>query len=630
MVLCHSTWQLQVRNLTKMPLPTYVVELQFGSSSYIDVTQYVQNISINRGINRNLDDFSAGSVSVTFVNNNRVFDPLNTSSPLWFVSGGYTIVQPAGRIRISSNGVRRFTGFVQDWDFNYEDAGFDGTATVTALDMMYRVSNASFTGGQAWDVEPTSDRIKTVMNYNGFGAVEYGGVTGTETMLGTDVWDAGQNVLSYLQNVARSEPADFYSNASAVMQLKDRSFANYIWNNSLRQNYVNYPSTAVGSALTDESGGNYQWPVIGSRNLVVASQFGGTVYRGGTVAAAIPEEQFIGFEYKNINVDRYSAAGSQYVFSSYLYGNSGTYEGFFALLDSGGGVIASTAVTQASAGATVFTRIGAVLTNASTSVVGGAQLTVGITGSTVTTGTAMAGEGFQIEPGTAFVNYFDGGYNPYLSTASTKYDVAWGASPYASTSGLLTATATAITAPALVTFADSNSQGTAFGNGTGIPFTDLEVVYASEQLYNKVQVVGVNATAVVEDSASQLLYGLRGYGQTDNLTTSITRPAEIASAFLGEFRLPEYRAQALTVALESLTTAQQTAVLGIEIRDVVRVCFQPSAQGSVVDKYYQVLGVSANADVERDAITLNLASLDNLPFRLDSLYLGVLDTGILA
>jgi hypothetical protein len=136
-----------------MPLPTYVVELQFGSSSYIDVTQYVQNISISRGINRNLDDFSAGSVSVTFVNNNRVFDPLNTSSPLWFGAGGYTLVQPAGRIRISSNGVRRFTGFVQDWDFAYEDSGFDATASLTALDMMYRVSNAAFTGGTAWQVK---------------------------------------------------------------------------------------------------------------------------------------------------------------------------------------------------------------------------------------------------------------------------------------------------------------------------------------------------------------------------------------------------------------------------------------------------------------------------------------------
>jgi|688.fasta_scaffold120269_2 hypothetical protein len=606
-----------------MPLPTYVVELQFGSSSYIDVTQYVQNISINRGINRNLDDFSAGSVSVTFVNNNRVFDPLNTSSPLWYVSGGYTIVQPAGRIRISSNGVRRFTGFIQDWDFSYDDAGFDGTATLTALDMIYRVSNASFTGGTAWQVESTSDRIKTVMNYNGFAAVEYGGVRGGQTLLGYDVNNPGDNVLSYLQNVARSEPADFFSNASAVMQLKDRSFTNYAWTNTMRYNFVAYPATAT---LITNDNLFTGWILIGSQTTAIPSLYGGPLWRGGTVEDVIvPSDSIVGFEYKDLNPSRYNETGLTYTFAGSLRGVNGTYNIFASLRDNDGGPQASTAITVSSTATSQWVDYQVTITGSSA--VGGVQFVANVTGGTAFT---VYGDGFIVEPAGTSVNYFDGTYNPYSTTATTDYEVAWSGDVYASQSGLLTSVSSAITPPALVTFADANSQGTAYGNGTGIPFTDLEVVYASEQLYNKVQVVGVNATAVVEDTASQLLYGLRGYGQTDNLTTSTTKPASIAAAFLGEFRMPEYRAQALTVALESLTTTQQTAVLGIEIRDVVRVCFQPSAQGGVVDKYYQVLGVNANVDVERDAITLNLASLDNLPFRLDSLYLGVLDTGILA
>jgi hypothetical protein len=606
-----------------MPLPSYVVELQFGSSSYIDVTEYVQNISINRGINRNLDDFTAGSVSVTFVNNNRVFDPLNTSSPLWYSAGGYTIVQPAGRIRISSNGVRRFTGFVQDWDFSYEESGFDGTATVTALDLMYRVSNASFTGGTAWQVESTSDRIKTVMNYNGFGAFEYAGVRGGQTLLGYDVNNPGDNVLAYLQNVARSEPADFFSNASAVMQLKDRSFTNYAWTNSMRYNFVAYPATAT---LISNDNLNTGWSLIGTQTTAIPSLYGGPLWRGGTVVdVEVPSDSIVGFEYKDITPSRYNETGTTYTFAGSLRGVSGTYNISAFLLDNNGGVQASTAITVTSASTAQWVNYQATLTLAGT--VGGVQFVANVTGGTAFT---VFGDGFIIEPAGTSVNYFDGTYNPYATTATTDYEVAWSGDVYASQSGLLTSVSTAVTAPALVTFADANSQGTAFGNGTGLPFTDLEVVYASEQLYNKVQVVGVNATAVVEDTASQLLYGLRGYGQTDNLTTSTSKPAQIAAAFLGEFRMPEYRAQALTVALESLSTVQQTAVLGIEIRDVVRVCFQPSAQGTVVDKYYQVLGVNANVDVERDAITLNLASLDNLPFRLDSPYLGVLDTGTLA
>jgi len=614
-----------------MPLPSpYVVELYFGSSGYVDVTSYVNSITIGKGISRQLDDYSAGTLSISFSNNDRTFDPLNTSSILWYGAGDYTLVQPGGKIRVSAAGVRRFTGFIQSWDFTYDQAGFDGQAQVTALDEMFRVSNAVFTGGHAWAVEPTSDRMNTVLNYNGFGASEYSGVRAGQTLLGTDTWNAGDNVLSYLQNVARSEPGDFYSNASAVMQFKDRSFTDYAWVNTARKNYVNYPSTAVGSAETVEAGGTYEWVVIGSKSTVLSSNFGGTVYRAGTVDAAIPAEQFIGFEYINKNLDRYAASGSQYVFSAYLYGNSGTYEGSFAFLDTAGGVVGLTAITQASSGSTVWTRVGGTATYSGTAIIGGVDVAFGITQATATTGTAVAGEGFQIEPGTAFINYFDGGYSPYVSDATNRYGVAWADGAYSSTSGLLSASATAIPSPVIYTFADANSQGTAYGNGTGIPFMDLSVAYGGEQLYNQVQVAGVNATAVASDSAGQTLYGLRAYSQTDNLTTSLTAPAKIAAGLLGEFRLPEYRATNMTVALEALTSGQQTAVLALELRDVIRLCFQPSAQGAVVDKYYQILGINSNTDVERDHITFTVASLDNLPIRLDSTFLAVLDTDTLA
>ena len=606
-----------------MPLPSYVVELSFGSSGFVDVTQYVQSISIGRGINRNLDDFSAGSVSVTFVNNARVFDPLNTSSPLWYVSGGYTIVQPAGRIRVSSNGVRRFTGFVQDWEFDYNESGFDATATVSALDMIYRVSQAVFTGGTAWQVESTGERIKTVMNYNSFGASEYAGVQGGQTLLGYDVNQPGDNVLSYLQNVARSEPADFYSNASAVMQLKDRSFTNYLFTNSSRYNFVSYPGTATLYDDAIKSG----WVLLGSVATATPSLYGGQLWLGGTVADPFnPPDSIVGFEYKDVSPNRYNNTGLTYTFAGSLRGVSGTYNIDAFLLDDTGAVTDSTAITVSSTATTEWVDYQTSITAAGTSV-GGVQFAAYVTGGTAFT---VIGDGFIIEPAGTSVNYFDGTYNPYVSSASTAAEVAWSGTVYASQSGLTLSVATAITAPTLVTFADMNSQGTAYGNGTGIPFTDLQVVYASEQLYNQVQVAGINATAVVFDSTSQSLYGVRGYGQTDNLTVSTTRPAEIAAAFLGEFRLPEYRASQLTVALESLTTVQQTAVLAIDIRDVVRVCFQPSAQGGVVDKFYQILGINSDTDVERDAITFSIASLDNMSFRLDSPYLGVLDTDTLA
>lgn len=607
-----------------MPLPSYVVELSFGSSGFIDVTQYVQSISIGRGISRNLDDFSAGSLSITFVNNNRVFDPLNTSSPLYYSAGGYTVVQPSGRIKVSSNSVRRFTGFVQDWDFAYDDAGFDGQATVTALDEMYRVSNRVFTGGTAIQVESTGERIKTVMNYNSFGASEYAGVQGGQTLLGYDINEPGDNLLAYLQNVARSEPADFYSNASAVMFLRDRSFTDYLWTNTGRYNFVAYPATATFISNENLFTG---WSLIGSPETSIASLYGGPLWQGGTVVDLVVfADSIVGFEYKDITPARYNEKGLTYTFAGSLRGVNGTYNIDAFLLDNDGGVTDSTAITVSSTATSQWVNYQTTLTAVGSSV-GGVQFAAYVTGGT---SFVVKGDGFIVEPAGTSANYFDGTYNPYTSSAATAYEVAWSGIPYASQSGLTTSVASAVATGTLTTFADQNSQGTAYGNGTGIAFTNLQVVYASEQLYNSVQVAGVNATAVTQDTVSQGLYGVRGYSQTDNLTTSLTKPALIAAGFLGEFRLPEYRASQLTVALESLGSAVQTSVLGLELRDVVRVCFQPSATGSVVDKYYQILGISSDTDVERDAITFSISSLDNLSIRLNSYYLAVLNTGTLA
>lgn len=614
-----------------MALPSYVVYLEFGASGLINVTQYVQSISINRGISRALDDYSAGSVSITFINNDRVFDPLNTSSPLWYGAGGYTVVQPAGRVLVSSNGIRRFTGFVQDWEFTYDESGFNGLATVSALDLLYKISNTAFTGGTQYEVEATSDRIKSVLGANSFGTADYAGIRGGLTLVGYDENSPGDNVLSYTQNVARSEPADYYASNLGVMQMKDRSFTNYSWNNTTRSNFITYPSTATildNSESLTEGVNRSGWELIGTQATATASAYGGFVWLGGTVVDPfVPTDSYVGLVHVDYNPTRYANSGLTYTFAGLIRGVAGTFDISLITLDATGQSqnVASTTVVSASSTAwNAFT-----VTNTDSTTVGGLRAIATISGGTTYT---VLGDGFIVEPAGTSVNYFDGDYNPYAysSSASTAYQVAWAGVPRESQSGLITSVSTAVAAKAVQTFADVNSQGTAYGNGTGIPFTDLQVTYASEQLYNQVQVVGINATAVVSDTASQALYGVRDYSQTDNLTVSTSKPAEIASAFLGEFRLPEYRASQLTVGLEGLTSAEQSNVLRLELRDVVRVCFQPSAEGDVVDKYYYVLGVSSNTDVERDAVTFSLASLDNLPFRLDSPYLGVLDANTLA
>jgi hypothetical protein len=263
-------------------------------------------------------------------------------------------------------------------------------------------------------------------------------------------------------------------------------------------------------------------------------------------------------------------------------------------------------------------------TNSGTGIVAGFNLSISASGTTSVYD--FIGNGLQFEEGATLGDYFDGSWNTSVGDATTRYATAWAGIPYASMSGQVKGTATSITNTVL-SFADINSQS--LYSGTAIPFTELDIVYGSEQLYNQVQVIGVNATATKDDATSQSFYGIRSY-PTDNLTTSLTAPEEIAQTFLAQFKSPEYRAEMIRVSLQALDTTQQNQVLSIELRDVVRVSFKPSNTGAIVDKYYHVLGLGASADPERDEITLRVASMNNLPARLNSTVLPfVLDTNLL-
>ena len=509
----------------------------------------------------------------------------------------------------------------------------DAQATVTAYDQIYRLGQINFTGGTAGGVQATSDRINTVLAAQGVASADYAGIEGGQTLVGFDSYPAGQTILSYLQQVARSEPADFFSNASAVMVMKDRSFVPYKWVNTSRSNYVAYPATAIALGAYYPDGTSY-WSVrgnaVGNPNIVT-SRFGGTVYRGGTVNAALPADQFVGFEFDDGTgvsaIGRYGGLSGNFVFSAYLRGVSGTYSGAFTVYTINNGNINTYQdfPTVSSASTADWVRLQGTVT-VSSGTPYAVQMIAGVYGGTTFT---VHGEGFQIENATAVGSYFDGGWVPADDDASTRNRVAWAGTAYASQSGYVQSVATAVANYSIVTFADNNSQGASYGNGTALPFTDLQLVYASENLANRVQVTGTNATATVDDTAGQSLYGLRVWTQYDNLTVSASRPNDIAAGLLAEFRLPEYRAQSITVPLHALTTAQQTVALSIDLRDVIRLCFQPSNTGGIIDKYYQVLGISQNTNPSTDNLVLKVASLDNFPIRLDSTFLAVLDTDTL-
>lgn len=186
-----------------------------GGLAFADMTQYVEAVNIRRGRNRQLDQFNAGTATVTFNNSTRILDPLNSASIY------YPYVTPRCPIIINANGVPIYTGLVTDWNLDYDIAN---------QDMMYAACADSFTvlANQNLNqftpsAELSSARITTILTRPEIlyqGATEI--TTGSST-LGAFQVDAETNALTYLQTVAKSEQGYLYVSADGVLTFKGRT-----------------------------------------------------------------------------------------------------------------------------------------------------------------------------------------------------------------------------------------------------------------------------------------------------------------------------------------------------------------------------------------------------------------------
>ena len=163
---------------------------------------------------------------------------------------------------------------------------------------------------------------------------------------------------------------------------------------------------------------------------------------------------------------------------------------------------------------------------------------------------------------------------------------------------------------------------------TVIPFADLEVVYGSEQLYNRIVLSNNKAVpdeVIAEDADSQGTYGPRSYSATGLLNDEAADLQYLADFLLARFKEPQYRFQSLSVVLDVLTEAQQDKVLDLEIGDIVQVKFTPSGIPPAIDQYCRVIGIDHNWSASEKRVNLSLERLDFTLFVLDSILFGTLD-----
>jgi hypothetical protein len=167
----------------------------------------------------------------------------------------------------------------------------------------------------------------------------------------------------------------------------------------------------------------------------------------------------------------------------------------------------------------------------------------------------------------------------------------------------------------------------------GIQFADVNIVYGSENLYNRVTLENADIIpeqAFAEDADSQALYGPRVLNNSGLLIQDPAQLQFLADFLLARYKEPQYRFETVTVVLDTLTKANQDKVLDLEIGDIVLVRFEPSDIPPAIEQYCRIIGINHDWNPASKNISFALERLDFAIFILNDPVLGELDNDRLA
>lgn len=186
-----------------------------GGNILTDVTDHVASVSISRGKSNELDRYTAGNASITLHNNDRAFDPFYDAGPY------YTQIEPRKEVAIETNGIRQFSGLIDDWDLQYQ-LGNQSFATVSAVDGLIQLTATELT--EFTNIEEKSgERVLRILNRlevnwpSGKRDIEEGKRT-----LQADTVAENTNVLQYLQLIASTEAGQIFISRDGKLVFQDR------------------------------------------------------------------------------------------------------------------------------------------------------------------------------------------------------------------------------------------------------------------------------------------------------------------------------------------------------------------------------------------------------------------------
>lgn len=195
-----------------------------GSIIGDDVAPYTQEVSIVRGRQDQLSQVSAGLATVTLLNNDRRFDPINEDSPYWDPTLNQTGVTPRRKVTIKLGSETVFVGRIDDIDLSYSTGKSSdiSTVTITASDAFSLISSAFTTESRVPTEQLSGARLSYLLALD---EVSYTDTTDIDTgtaLLGNYTIDANTNVLTYAQQIADSERGFFFVARDGTLTFTDR------------------------------------------------------------------------------------------------------------------------------------------------------------------------------------------------------------------------------------------------------------------------------------------------------------------------------------------------------------------------------------------------------------------------
>ena len=191
-----------------------------GSTDFVDATEYVLSVAIQRGRGSQTDQFSPGTCRVLADDraSGRLFDPANTASA-WY-QGSFDLA-PRRAIKVLAGTAELFVGAITDLDITYEQPNLS-FASIQSADALYELSRTALTAFNP-SSQLTSDRVSAILDRPevNFSTALRDISTGIATC-GTVAYTDNTNTLAALQSVAIAEDGRLFSNRKNQIEFNPR------------------------------------------------------------------------------------------------------------------------------------------------------------------------------------------------------------------------------------------------------------------------------------------------------------------------------------------------------------------------------------------------------------------------